>query len=298
MKSYPSVRQLQYLKALAETGSFVKAAGLMLVSQPTLSAGIAALEETLGQSVVIREIRSISLTPFGREVYESACVLLMELDRLTQRGQYLDKPLHGPLRLGVIPTIAPYLLPALLPKLQTQFPYLEIEITENLSQILIEKTAQHQLDLALMAFPYDTPGLEQHTLYREDFYLARPNTGPAQSERVKISDLNPEDLLLLEEGHCLSMHALSFCDPKFNTQRRSFSAVSLSTLLELVQSGYGATLIPEMVTKSGAYPAGVEIMPFSGPKPGRDIGLAWRENNPRRAAFLEIAQHIKKPAPK
>jgi LysR family hydrogen peroxide-inducible transcriptional activator len=274
----PTLRQLEYLIALEDTGSFSRAAEKCLVTQSTLSAGIKELETILGQKVIERG-RKASLTPFGQQTSDQARKIFTDVDSILARSKSLCLPLSGPLRLGVIPTIAPYLLPRILPGLQKQFPTLELQLHEDLTERLLEQLHQGRLDVILMAFPYDTPGLSQKILFSEDFVVACPK-GHKHPKAYKTEDLAGEKLLLLEDGHCLRDHALSACKIRLPRQRKTFSATSLPTLIQMVASGYGITLLPEMAGKKGALPSNLELIPFKNPKPSREIGLAWPKNSP------------------
>lgn len=282
----PSLRQLQYLRALADYGSFSRAAQACHVTQSTLSAGIAALESLLDQSLVDRSQTPVVLTTFGIEAVESANRLIEDASALVDRARHLNAPLSGPLRLGIIPTIAPYLMPSILPRLQKRFPLLELQLHEDLSARLTESLRKGDLDLIFLAFPYDTPGMVQRKLFDEPFYLASPKGQWQKGSRVKTGDLKDlSNLILLEEGHCLRDHALAACKLQPAQQRRTFSATSLPTLLQMVRHGYGITLVPEMAVNSGLG-ADIDILPFDEtPLPIRTIGMAWRKNSPRTAEF-------------
>lgn len=278
----PTIRQLSYLIAIQDEKSFSAAADLCLVTQSTLSAGIKELENILGQPLVNRGARKATLTPFGQETCETARRILNETDALMTRAARLKKPLSGPFRLGVIPTIAPYLLPVILPEIQKDFPDLELQIFEDLSARLLEKALQGTLDAILMAFPYETPGLEQNTLFEEPFLLAAPRK-KIDKNIVSLEDLEKTNLLLLEDGHCLRDHALSACKLPPPRTRKTFSATSLPTLIQMVEHGYGATLLPKMAAKDSLLTENTRLIPFASPAPSRKIGLAWPENSPREA---------------
>lgn len=292
----PSLRQLQYLRAVAAEGSFSRAAEACHVTQSTLSAGIAALESLLKQSLIDRSQTPVVLTALGAEVAESAHRLINEASALVERARHLNAPLSGPLRLGIIPTIAPYLMPSLLPVLQKRFPQLELQLHEDLSARLAEGLRKGDLDLILLAFPYDTPGMTQRILFEEPFYLACPK-GQWKGMRLKTTDLEKlGNLILLEEGHCLRDHALAACHLQPLPQRRAFSATSLPTLLQMVRHGYGTTLLPEMVVKSGVA-SNMDVIPFSdAPPPSRTIGMAWRRNSPAAAEYEILCDILTPPS--
>lgn len=288
----PTLKQLQYLTSLADHGSFSEAANASNVTQSTLSAGIAALEDCLGQTLVDRSQRQIALTPLGLEITDKARMVLSDAAALVTRARSLNEPLTGPLRLGIIPTIAPYLLPRILPGLRAQFPKLELQLREDLSHRLVEAIRLNQLDLILLAFPFDTPGMDQLVLYEEPFVLACPKKIWAGRNPARIPDLENHTLLLLEEGHCLRDHALAACNLQPRRERQAFSATSLSTLVQLVGHGYGMTLLPEMA--SGSVPDTIDIIPFANPAPARQIGLAWRRNAQKEKDFRMLGEAIRR----
>ena len=289
----PSLRQLSYLIAIHEHGSFLAAAEECAVTQSTLSAGIKELESILGQPLVNRSRKAATLTPFGLEVVESAEKILSDADNIVARSRLLSEPLSGPLRLGIIPTIAPYMLPDILPRLTDAFPRLELQLHEDLTDRLLESLNKSNIDMALMAFPYDTPDMTQHILFEEKFYAAAgENAGPA-ADSINIRDLKPDELLLLEDGHCLRDHALSACDLQLPKTRKTFSATSLPTLIQMVRAGFGMTLLPEMACENNVIPAGIRLIPFRDKKPPtRQIGLCWRTNDPRRHDYETLAKSL------
>ncbi len=297
----PSLRQLSYLIAIKEHGSFLAAADDCAVTQSTLSAGIKELETILGRPLVNRNRKAATLTPFGYEVFEKAQKILEDTDRIVARSKLLNEPLSGPLRLGIIPTIAPYMLPDILPQLTENFPRLELQLHEDLTDRLLESLRKNELDLALMAFPYDTNGMTQRILFEEKFYAAIPDLSPSPSlgegwgggETLNINDLKPDELLLLEDGHCLRDHALSACDIQLPRTRKTFSATSLPTLIQMVKAGFGMTLLPEMACQINTLPAGIRLMPFTDKRPPmRQIGLCWRDRDPSGRDYEILAKSI------
>ncbi|MCB9990787.1 MAG: LysR family transcriptional regulator [Rhodospirillales bacterium] len=292
MEYLPTIRQLQYLSALAEQGSFSKAALYCNVTQSTLSAGIKELESLLNQQLVNRSRKQVTLTAFGKSIMDEAKTILAHAGNITARARALGKPLSGPLRMGIIPTIAPYLLPDILPGLQKQFPDLELQLTEDQSARITDQLRRDSLDLILLAFPYDTPGMVQTTLFEEPFYIACPKNTWHGKTPASMKDLENQDMLLLEEGHCLRDHALAACRFRAKAGRETFNATSLPTLIQFVQHGYGMTLLPEMAIKGGA-PKNVEIIPFGTPQPTRKIGVAWRKNHPQEKDFEMLAGAIR-----
>lgn len=283
----PTIRQLEYLLALEHERSFSKAAAYCNVTQSTLSAGIKDLETILGQQLVNRAGRNIRLTALGEEIATQAQNILEDVDSIVASARRMRQPLSGTLRLGVIPTIAPYLLPEILPRLQERFPNLELQLHEDLSERLIEQLQKRQLDAALIAFPYDTEDLECHSLFKEPFYLAAPK-GKILPDSLSIKDIKPEELLLLEDGHCLRDHALSACKLQLPSRRKTFSATSLATLIQMVGHGFGVTLLPEMVVKHAPMPATITLSPFKNPPPTREIGIVWPKNSPQKRDLTEL----------
>lgn len=288
-----TLRQLEYLTAIEDTGSFSLAAEKCLVTQSTLSAGIKELESILGQKIVERGSRRAVLSPFGQHVADKARRIFAETDDILAHSRALSAPLSGPLRLGIISTVAPYLLPGILPELQKRFPSLELQLHEDLTDRLIEELRRARLDVALMAFPYDTPGMTQKILFRENFLVACPK-GHARPRAYKTADLGGEKLLLLEDGHCLRDHALLACGIQLPRQRKSFSATSLPTIIQMVSHGFGVTLLPEMAARGGFLPAGLELTPFESPAPGREIGLTWMQGHPKTRDFTLLGETIEK----
>jgi len=288
----PTLRQLSYLIAIHEHGSFVKAAEECAVTQSTLSAGIKELENILKQQLVIRSRKEAALPPFGLEVVDQAKQILKETDQIVTRSQLLGEPLTGPLRLGIIPTIAPYALPKILPRITKEYQNLELQLFEDLTAKLLESLEKNQIDIALMAFPYDTPGLEQHILFEEQFFAASGDKTQANGN-INIKDLEADKLLLLTDGHCMRNHALSACDLTPPKQRKKFSATSLPTIIQMVRAGYGMTLLPEMACKDGLLPDDITLMRFMDKNPPtRQIGLCWRKSDPRRKDYETLANSM------
>lgn len=288
----PTIRQMQYLIALEEHKSFSRAAKKCFVTQSTLSAGIKELENILGQSVIDRSKRKVIFTPLGHQILHDAHDIIARAEKIIEHTHSFAQPMSGPLRLGVIPTIAPYLLPDILPRVQKQFPQLELQLYEDMSDRLLERLNSGDIDLALMAFPFDTPGLSQKILFDEEFYLAVPKNRSINAENISPAELDPGELLLLEDGHCLSDHALSACDIQLPKRRRAYSASSLSTLMQMVVSGYGITLVPDMTIAARAVPKGIKLVRFENPPPQRQIGIAWRTGSPRIEDFMTLGKII------
>lgn len=293
MEPLPTIRQLQYLAALAEDGSFSRAAARCNVTQSTLSAGIADLETLLRRPVADRARRRATLTAFGREVLEEGRIILAHAQTIAARARALESPLSGPLRIGVIPTIAPYLLPLILPPLRKRYPALEPQLAEDRSAALYEKLRAGALDIVLLALPYDAPGMTHTELLEEPFHLACPHGSWTGSRPAATADLAGKTLLLLDEGHCLRDHALAACRFQAQAERGAFRAASLPTLLRFVQLGYGITVLPDMAVRGGALPEGIDIIPFRTPAPARKIGLIWRDRHPQERDFTLLAATIR-----
>lgn len=296
MENLPTLRQMQYLLALAEHKSFQKAANACAVTQSTLSGGLKDMEQILNAPLIDRTNRKIvRFTPLGEETLRSIRPMVKSLEQLTLRARTMNKPLAWPVRLGVIPTIAPYLLPRLLKPLQDALPGLELHIHELRSPVLVDRIHDGTLDLALMAFPYDTKGLEEKTLLTEDFVCAAPPGYFAGQKSITLDDLNNEKLLLLEDGHCLRDHALDACRLKPMAEMKTLSAASLSTLIQMVHQGYGVTFLPEMATRDVALlPRKLTLRPLRGDTPKRKIGLAWKKGGLREKDIGIVAGALKK----
>lgn len=293
MIHYPTLRQMQYLVALDDHRNFQKAAESCAVTQSTLSAGLQDMETILGIGLIDRtNRRAVRFTPTGEEILRESRAILKRMDEMTFRAQAQSKPLSWPLRMGVIPTIAPYLLPRLLKPLQEHFPELELHIHEVRSAALVEKIQDGKLDFGLMAFPYDTQNLAQRPMTVERFVCAAPPGHFTGRDMLSMDDLRHEKLLLLEDGHCLRDHALQACKFRPTKELETFSASSLPTILQMVQQGYGVTMIPEMVVKSGMLPKGVRLIPFRGGNPQRQIGMAWKDGGLRHDDITLVGQAI------
>jgi len=300
----PSVRQLQYLKLLAEHGSFSRAAEAANVTQPTLSAGIQELERTLGSPVVERARGGVILTEAGRQAVERAGVILDQLEALVEAAHGAGQPLAGRFRLGVIPTIAPYLLPKALPLLRERYPRLRLYLREDLSHRLVAGLKAGALDAALIALPYDLSGLGSAHVGEDDLLALVPASHRlAASERITPEALEDEGLILLEGGHCLREHALAACGltpPSLSEE--AFAATSLPTLVQMVGSGLGVSLAPAMAVEAGlTRDAPVSTRPLATAHPSREIVVVWRAGSTRKAeaellasAFREASTNLSK----
>jgi len=293
MSQLPTLRQLQFLIALAEHGSFSRAAEAVYVTQPTLSAAIKELEMTLGTVLVERGARGAVLTPAGEVVLERARRVMAEAEDLVIAAQAAGEPLNGPFKLGVIPTIAPFLLPRVLPALRDEFPKLEIFLREDLTERLFDALRERRLDAALVALPYEAPMIETRAIWSDEFLFAcTPDHRLAGRGTLTAADLTDEPLLLLEDGHCLRDHALAACST--GTARSDFAATSLHTLVHMVKSGLGATLLPRMAVDAGLVDRmGLEVLPFDPPVAGREIGVAWRKGSARADEAIQLGEAIR-----
>ncbi len=283
----PTLRQLRYLVALADHGHFGRAASSCAVSQPALSQQIADLEARLGVDLVDRRGRGAALTETGVLIVSRARAILSSVKDLTRAAAGTDA-LIGPMVLGVIPTIAPYLLPAALPAMQAAFPNARFAIREAVSATLISELRAGTLDLILLALPIAGEDLENLPLFEDAFHLATA-LADAPAGPMDPTDLNLASLLLLDEGHCLRDQALSVCGTTDPSLRAQLGATSLATLVQLVAAGLGQTLIPEMALPALADPR-IAITPFAQPRPSRTIGLAYRSTSSLKTAFARLGK--------
>lgn len=294
----PTLRQLQYLKALSEHGSFGRAAEATHVTQPTLSAGIQELEKILGAPVVDRARSGVILTPVGAEALRRANVILNEADALVQAAKNAGQPLTGRFRLGVIPTVAPFLLPRALPVLRQRFPALRLFLREDLTHRLIAALKAGQLDAVLIALPYDMSGLDWAHVSDDELMAATPADHPLAKEvEVLPSAMESGDLILLEDGHCLRDHALAACGlrpPRAGVEEEIFAATSLPTLVQMVGSGLGVTFLPAMAVNAGLTDAAtVAVRPIAVDHPSREIVVAWRAGSSRAPEGRLLAEVLK-----
>lgn len=291
----PTLRQLQFLTALKAQGSFVAAAEAVGVTQPTLSAGIKDLEAALGTVLVERGRAGAVLTPAGEEAVERAARALGEVEELVRVVQSAGEPLSGRFRLGAIPTIAPFLLPRALPLFKRKFPKLRLQLREDLTQRLIEGLRTRTLDAALIALPYEAHRIEAVTIADDEFLVLCPDDHPlAARNDLAPEHLRADELLLLEDGHCLRDHALSACDMAPGRRSAEVGATSLHTLVHMVAGGMGVTLLPKIAAEGGAAAgAHVAIRPFAEPVVGRSIGLAWRQGCQREKEARMLAEALR-----
>ncbi|MBZ6078117.1 hydrogen peroxide-inducible genes activator [Microvirga puerhi] len=285
-----TLRQLRYLTAIAETRHFGRAAALCHVTQPALSMQIQELEQSLGCHLVERRRNAVDLTADGQEVARRGAAILASVADLEDYARREKPPLVGLLRLGIIPSIAPYLLPRALPSLHERYPHLELRIRETQTASLVEELIRGDLDLIIAALPLDRPELDTLNAFQDRFLVARQaRAHRRKSERMDPSALATEHLLLLEEGHCLRDQALSVCGALSPNIQMAFGASSLSTVMHLVANGYGVTLLPEMAADIERTDR-VQLIRFADPEPMRMIGLAWRRSSPRRSDAEALAK--------
>jgi LysR family hydrogen peroxide-inducible transcriptional activator len=282
-----TLKQLRYFAAVARQRHFGRAAAECNISQPALSLQIQELEHHLGCQLVERRRGAIALTETGHEIAERAQRILLEASDLVDHARHRPNLLSGELDLGVIPSIAPYLLPATLPALQSRHPGLDLRLRETQTATLLEELTDGRLDVALLSLPIERAGIETLALFDDPFLLAMPSQPAANlAALTPRMALSGEHLLLLEEGHCLRDQALSFCRTTRSEARRQYGASSLSTIMQMVANGFGATLLPAMalpIELRSDMP--VRLYRFTDPCPSRSIGLAWRKTSSRRRDF-------------
>lgn len=288
-----SLKQLKYFDAVARSGHFGKAAEQCAVTQPALSMQVQELEKSLGIQLLERGRNGVMLTEGGKEIAQRAARVLADVRDIVDLARRQGNVLSGPLRLGVIPSVAPYILPQLLPMIRDGFPDLDLHIRESQTQTLVGELADGQLDLLLLALPVEHPDIETLRLFDDRFLLAMA-TSHRMSNRVKATpDLLEDDrLLLLEEGHCMRDQALAFCNLRRIENINTFGASSLSTLVQMVAHGLGMTLLPELAVPLESRRGDIHLMRFADPEPQRVIGLAWRKSSPRKQHFAELGQMI------
>lgn len=288
-----TLRQLRYLDALARLRHFGRAAEECSVTQPALSMQIQELESSLGLPLVERKRGRIELTREGEEIVLRARRVLNEVRDIADYAQHCGRGLQGPIRLGVIPSIAPYLLPRMLPAVAGSFPDLALQVRETQTQNLVEELLCGALDVLLLALPIDHNDIVCLAVFEDRFLLAVPSRpGLRADHRVGRDYVRDEELLLLEEGHCLRDQALDYCGMVRPEMLNSFGATSLTTILELVANGYGVTLLPELCLDAELGHRRVTLLRFEEPQPQRTVGLAWRKSCPRGEAFRQLAALI------
>ncbi|MCU7800829.1 MAG: DNA-binding transcriptional regulator OxyR [gamma proteobacterium symbiont of Lucinoma myriamae] len=290
-----NLRELEYLVAVDEERHFNRAAERCFVSQPTLSGQLKKLEEELGVMLIDRNTRHVSMTDVGIAVVQQARKILKEVKVVKEIAQSFDDPMAGELNVGLIPTIAPYLLPEIIPELKQHFPRLKLWLHEHLTRVLLEKLKNAELDLLILALPVESDEFSVIELFQEAFWLVVPsNETLSKKNNIQLTDLKEQEMLLLEEGHCLRGQALDICFTAGATENNTFRATSLETLRHMVSEGMGMTLLPELsVPKERSKSDAVHYIPFDEPKPNRRIGMLYRKGSYREEAYQKIAQVIK-----
>ena len=296
MSTYlPTLKQLQYLVALHEHGHFGRAADASFVSQSTLSAGIRELESLLGVTLVERSRRVVRFTALGNQVVEKAHRVLRETEELADLVQAAGKPLAGQLRMSVIPTIAPFMLPRFLPRLRRERPDLELFLREETSHDAVESLQHGRVDCVLLALPFATGEVEKAHIADDPLYVAFPKDDPRDPPETVTADMIDDGrLLLLEDGHCLKDHALAACNRPELRGSTTMIGTSLHTLVQMVDNGLGLTMLPEMAVEAGIL-EGTEVVarPLKSKQASREIALIWRKNSPRREDFELLAEELR-----
>lgn len=296
MSTYlPTLKQLQYLVALHEHGHFGRAADSCFVSQSTLSAGLRELESLLGVTLVERTRRVVRFTPLGNQVVAKAHRLLREAEELSELVQSHGAPLAGELRMSVIPTIAPFLLPRILPRLRKERPQLKLFLREEPSAAAIESLHHGRADCVLLALPYATGEVETEILFKDELLVAFPKDDPRDPPALITANMIDENrLLLLEDGHCLKEHALAACNRPEMRASATMIGTSLHTLVQMVDNGLGLTMLPQMAIDAGILnDTQIVARPLKADHAWRDIALVWRRNSPRAEEFRMLAKELR-----
>ncbi len=289
-----NLRELEYLVAVAEEHHFHKAAQRCYVSQPTLSGQLKKLEDELGVLLVERSTRQVMMTDVGEAVAEQARSVLAQVKGIREIADSFQDVMAGELHLGLIPTIAPYLLPLIMPEMRKQYPKLKLWLHEYQTSVLLEKLHRAELDVLILALPVDSDEFAELDLFQEPFQLAVPRDELlADQSMITMGDLGDRELLLLEEGHCLRHQALDVCFMAGATENTAFHASSLETLRHMVGEGMGLTLMPELaVPRKQTMKDPIRYLPFKDPKPSRRIGMLYRKGSYREQAFTNIQKLI------
>ncbi|MFL6737714.1 MAG: LysR substrate-binding domain-containing protein [Sphingomicrobium sp.] len=290
----PTIKQLQYLVSLREHGHFGKAADACFVTQSTLSAGLRELETLLGVTLVERTRRVVRFTPLGEKVADKAVRVLREVEELAEMARAEGKPLHGELRMGVIPTIAPFLLPAMLPLLRREWPKLKLYLREETSQAACDALHRGQIDCVLLAMPFACGDVESAPLFDDRLFVAYPRGEAPRGAMIDVSAIDESRLLLLEDGHCLKDHALSACNRPELRANASMMGTSLHTLVQMVDNGLGLTFVPSMAIEAGILSGTqVDAKPLRSDHGFRQIALIWRRSSPRENEFRLLAESLR-----
>jgi len=288
-----TLKQLRYLNALATHRHFGKAAEACAVTQPALSMQIRELERDLGVDLIERRPGEVMLSETGLEIASRAERVLAAARDLTDFARHSGRLLTGRLRLGVIPTLAPYVLPRILPVLQQRHPDLRVELRETQTRLLMDELTRGALDAVLLALPVAERDMEAIPLFDDAFLLAVPAAdAPRRTARVSASDIDQDRLILLEEGHCLRDQALAFCGTARHEAPASLGATSLATVMQMVANGYGVTLVPKIALPVEGRDERVKVLRFRDPEPARSIGLVFRRTSPRKADFMALGKII------
>lgn len=290
----PTIKQLQYLVALREHGHFGKAADACFVTQSTLSAGLRELETLLGVTLVERTRRVVRFTPLGEGIADKAVRVLREAEELAEMARAQGKPLHGELRMGVIPTIAPFLLPAMLPRLRSEWPQLKLYLREEASQAACEALHRGQLDCVLLALPFGCGDVDSAPLFEDRLFIAYPRGEAPDGNMVDVDTIDENRMLLLEDGHCLKDHALSACNRPELRAHAAMMGTSLHTLVQMVDNGLGLTFVPAMAIEAGILDGTqVDAKPLRSDHGFRRIALVWRRSSPRDNEFKLLAESLR-----
>ena len=289
-----NLRDLKYLIALADMRHFGKAADACFVSQPTLSTQVRKLEEELGVTLVERAPRKVMLTATGQDVVQRARRIVADVEQMREAARRSKDPESGSLRLGVFPTLAPYLLPHVVPQLRERFPQLELLLVEEKSDVLLQRLREGRLDAALLALPVHDEQLHAEFLFEEAFVLAAPQGHElATRTSLHVDELSDETLLLLEDGHCLRDQALDVCRLSGAQEKSGFRATSLETLRQMVAAGVGVTLLPALSVHAPiVQPANIRLVKFREPAPSRRIALVWRKSSAMEAFLQQLAAEV------
>ena len=290
-----NIRDLTYLIAVAEEKHFGNAAKRCFVSQPTLSAQLKKLEEELGVQLFERSNRQVLVTPIGEDICRQARDILNDIEQLKRSAKAATDPLSGTLHLGIIPTLAPYLLPLIIAPLKNQLPDLELLLREEQTHVIVNKLSKGELDAIILALPIDDNQFVCEELFDETFFVAMPADHPLNKHKeIKLSQLKNETLLLLEDGHCLRDQALDVCKISDIKEKPGFKATSLETLRHMVSVGIGITLLPELsIRHLDKRQKLMAVKPFTNPEPFRRIALLWRKHSAKNACCQEIAEIIR-----
>jgi LysR family hydrogen peroxide-inducible transcriptional activator len=291
----PTIKQLQYLVALRQHGHFGRAADACFVTQSTLSAALRELEALLGVTLVERTRRVVRFTALGEKISDKAVRLLREAEELAEIARAEGQPLHGELRMGVIPTIAPFLLPAMLPHLRREWPSLKLYLREETSQAACEALHRGQLDCVLLALPYSCGDVDSAPLFDDPLFVAFPRGEGPGGTSVDVAAIDENRMLLLEDGHCLKDHALAACNRPDLRAHATMMGTSLHTLVQMVDNGLGVTFIPAMAIEAGILEGTrVDAKPLRSAHGFRKIALIWRRSSPRESEFQLLADALRR----